>query len=94
MKVYVDREKMLQVIKASTTLGFQMGATSMRLKVMETLMPYLENKLLDSGLITIRDIIKMVGDTLIDFDVNQEYEKMQEMMDGMMKLDENDDRAS
>lgn len=86
----VDSEKVKEVISISMNTGFHMGATSMRLKMMETLTPYLDNGVIDSGLLTIRDVFKIVADTLTDYDIPKEYEIMKEMIDKLNGMDGND----
>lgn len=86
----VDSEKVKEVISISMNTGFHMGATSMRLKVMETITPYLDNSLIDSGLLTVRDVFKIVADILTDYDIPREYEIMKDMMEKLNDMGDND----
>lgn len=83
----MEKEKLNEVIAMTMQLGFNMGVASMRLRMMETLMPYLDVSVLTSELLTSRDVIKMMSDTMTDFDMEKEYELIRATMKG---LNEND----
>lgn len=83
----MEKEKINEVISMTMELGFSMGVTSMRLRMMETLMPYLDAAVLTSELLTTRDVIKMMSDTMTDFNMEKEYELIRATMKG---LNEND----
>ena len=81
------QNKINEVIAMSTSLGFNMGVTSMRLKIMEALMPYLEGGVLASDLLTSRDVVNLVADAMKDFDVETEYELFSKTMKGLHNVD-------
>ena len=81
------QNKINEVIAMSTSLGFNMGTTSMRLKIMEALMPYLEGGVLASDLLTSRDVVNIVADAMKDFDVETEYELFSKTMKGLHNVD-------
>ena len=77
------QNKINEVIAMSTSLGSNMGTTSMRLKIMDALMPYLEGGVLASDLLTSRDVVNLVADAMKDFDVETEYELFSKTMKGL-----------
>ena len=79
----MEKEKINDLISLTMELGFNMGAVSMRLKMMEALTPYIDNNLIDSQLITVRDIIKIMADTMTDYDIKKEFAVSRTMMEGM-----------
>lgn len=79
----MEKEKINEVIAMTMELGFNMGVTSMRLRMMETLMPYIDAAVLTSNLLTTRDVIKMMSDTMTDFNLEQEYELIRATMKGL-----------
>lgn len=79
----MDKQKFNEVMTMTLELGFNMGAVSMRLKMMETLMPYLDPDVIMSDLLTTRDVIKLMSDTMQDFDMKQEFDSMRVTMEGM-----------
>lgn len=79
----IEQEKLNEVVTMTMKLGFNMGAVSMRLKMMETLMPYLDASLLTSELLTTKDVIKMMADTMTEFDNESEYATLRDTMKGL-----------
>jgi hypothetical protein len=79
----IEQEKLNEVIAMTMKLGFNMGAVAMRLKMMETLMPYLDASVLASELLTTKDVIKMMADTMTEFDNEDEYNKLKDTMKGL-----------
>lgn len=77
------REKLEELALQSMRLGFNMGVTSIRLKVMETFTPYIDKDILGSDLFTTRDIMSLVLDTMKDFEAEPEFQKMREVMKGL-----------
>jgi len=80
---FPTREKLEELAVQSMRLGFNMGVTSIRLKVMEAFTPYIDKDILGSDLFTTRDIMQLALDTLQDFDADPEFEKMREVMKGL-----------
>jgi hypothetical protein len=79
----VDINKIKDLILQSQKLGFAMGVTAMRLKLMESLAPYIDLEVIDSDLFTVRDSIQLVLDSLKDFDQDTEFLKIYEVMVGL-----------
>jgi hypothetical protein len=75
--------KVKVLVDNSINLGFNMGVVSMRLKVMEILQPYLSQDVLESDLLTSRDVMRMIFDGLGDFDTEAEFVKMRATMNGL-----------
>jgi hypothetical protein len=82
----VDEQEVVRVkilVENSINLGFTMGVVSMRLKVMEILQPYLSQDVLQSELLTTRDVMRLIFEGLNDFDTEAEFEKMRATMNGL-----------
>ncbi len=82
----MDEQEVVRVkilVENSINLGFTMGVVSMRLKVMEILQPYLSQDVLQSELLTTRDVMRLIFEGLNDFDTEAEFEKMRATMNGL-----------
>jgi len=79
----VDINKIKDLILQSQKLGFAMGVTAMRLKLMESLAPYIDLEVIDSNLFTARDSMQLILDALKDFDQDAEFLKIYEVMVGL-----------
>lgn len=84
---FPSREKLEELAIQSMRLGFNMGVTSIRLKMMEAFTPYIDKEILGSDLLTTRDIIELALYTLQDFEADPEFEKMREVMKGLGSKD-------
>ena len=75
--------KVKVLVDNSINLGFSMGVVAMRLKVMEILQPYLSQDVLESELLTTRDVMRLIFEGLSDFDTEAEFVKMRATMNGL-----------
>lgn len=71
------------LVENSINLGFSMGVVSMRLKVMEVLQPYLSPDVLESELLTTRDVMRMIFEGLQEFDTEAEFARMRATLNGL-----------
>ena len=71
------------LVENSINLGFSMGVVSMRLRVMEILQPYLSQDVLQSELLTTRDVMRLIFDGLHEFDTEAEFAKMRATLNGL-----------
>lgn len=79
----LDKDKIIDLAEQSMRLGFSMGVTTMRLKVMENLTPYIDKEILASQLLTSSDVIQLVLNSLNDLDAEAEFQKMRAVMKGL-----------
>jgi hypothetical protein len=78
-----EAAKVKVLIENSINLGFSMGIVSMRLRVMEILEPYLSQDVLQSELLTTRDVMRLIFEGLHEFDTEAEFAKMRTTLNGL-----------
>lgn len=76
-----DKEKIKDLSTSSMRLGFHMGVIAMRLKVMETIVPYLDEQVIESDLLTKRDALRLALEAISDFNSEIEFERMKIVVD-------------
>jgi len=78
-----DKVKIKQLSTASMTLGFNMGVVAFRLRLLETIAPYIDADVLDSKLLTVRDVMNLIVEAMQEFQTEEEFAKMRVIMEGL-----------
>jgi hypothetical protein len=76
-----DTERLKELVMQAMNMGFSMGVVTARVKLMESLEPYLSTDILTSDLLTSRDVMKIALDALQEIDLEKEFEKMRAVVE-------------
>jgi len=66
-----------RLLSSTQRLGFVMGATHLKSRIIEVVKGYLEKEMLNSELLTVRDVFILFLNEITDYDADKQFDELE-----------------
>lgn len=66
-----------KLLSSTQRLGFVMGASHLKGRIIQVVQGYLEKEMIDSNLLTVRDVFILFLNEITDYDADKEFDELE-----------------